>query len=383
MARLKSTIRPRSQRWDRFAHWAPGAAMLVLALIAALLLGAALTARDTGTDAHLQQQAEAVGAAVQTDNSDAPEAIVPDEARDTDLSLYAVIAERVGAGESYYTAAIEEQRARNYPLRPGLAVRLPTLAVVTGWIGDWALLPLAIILLGGTLVAWHYHLRDVPGTTGQLRYILLLVVFGTATGLKPQYLVLHELWAGLFIALSLGLHRPGKWGWALLAAAAALSIRELALPFVMLMGALALLRGQRLEAAAWGALAVAFVAALMLHLTIVAGMTSASDAASPGWLTLIGLGGWTSKIVLTSPLYLLPAAIAAPLALLPLIGWAGWRSEFALTGFLLCLGYGIMFMITGRDNNFYWGLIIMPVWFVGLAYTPRALSSLWNSARSY
>ena len=356
--------------------------MLALAFFAILLLAAGLTARDTTTDRHYPAEQSAVAPAT----SVSPQASQPapvTRQRDTDLALYAAIAERVGAGEDYYAVAAEEQRARNYPLRPGFAVRLPTLAVVTGAIGQWALLPLAILLLGGALVAWHYRLRDVPGAPGQLRYILLLVVLGSTIGIKPQYLVLHEVWAGLLIALALGLHRPGKVGWALLAAALALAIRELALPFVLLMGMLAALRGHRLEAIAWAVLTVLFIGGLMVHFTSVASVTSAADPASPGWLTLLGLGGWTSKIALTSPLYLLPHWLAAPLALLPLIGWAGWRSEFGLTGLLLCTGYGIMFMITGRYENFYWALLVMPVWFVGLAFTPRALGSLWNSARGY
>lgn len=363
--------------------------MLVLALYIALLLAAALTARDTQIDTHLNPQGavseQGVGAAapsiVPAPASDTPTA-APKQ-RDTDLALYAAIAQRVAAGESYYTAAVDEQRARNFPVRPGLTVRLPTLAHLTALLGEWGMLALALLLLAGTLVVWHYRLRDEPGGPGQLRYILLLVMLGSTIGLKPQYLVVHEVWAGLLVALSLGLHRPGKWGWALLAAAAALAIRELALPFVMLMGALAFLRGKRVESMAWGVLALVFIGALLLHISHVSQFTNASDPTSPSWLALRGLTGWTSNIVLSSPLYLLPHWLAAPLALVPLIGWAGWRSEFGLTGFLLCLGYGIMFMIAGRDNNFYWALVVMPVWFVGLAHTPRAIASLWNSARGY
>ena len=45
--------------------------------------------------------------------------------------------------------------------------------------------------------------------------------------------VLHELWAGMLLALAFGLHRPGrKYGAALVAAGLALAIREHALPFV-------------------------------------------------------------------------------------------------------------------------------------------------------
>lgn len=352
--------------------------MLALVLTVAVLLAAALTAHSTQLEIPVTPSADADPVQVAAERA---ERMAEAETRDTDLQLYDAIAERVRAGENYYEVAVEEQRARDFPVRPGLAVRLPTLAFITAVIGQWGLLALGIVLVLGTMVAWHYRLRDMPGGPGRLRYITLLLVIGCVAGMKPQYLVLHEVWAGLLIALSLGLYRPHRWGWAILAAAMALAIRELALPFVMLMMVIAWMRGNRGETAAWFGLIVLFGLGLAVHLLQVAEVTSAADPASPSWLALRGLGGWTSNIVLSSPLYLLPGWLAAPLALLPLLGWAGWRSWFGFTGFLLCLGYGVAFMIAGRDNNFYWALVVMPVWFVGLAYVPRAVASLWNSAR--
>ena len=369
-------IRPRPKQWDRFSNWAPGAAMLALALIVAVLLGAALTERSASYDA-----------------SEPATAVTPDSPatgdgggfdtspRDTDLQLYDRIAERVAAGENYYAVAVEEQRARDFPVRPGLAVRLPTLAFLTAAIGQWGLMILAVALLAGTIAAWHYRLRDIPGGPGRMRFILLLLLIGTVSGLKPQYLALHEVWAGLLIALSLGLYRTDKWFWAFVAGVLALAFREHALPFVMLMAVLAWSRGNRGETAAWLGAILIFGILLAVHLAQVAQFTTPADPASPSWFAMRGLGGWTANIVLSSSLHLLPGWLGAPLALLPLVGWAGWRSWFGLTGFLICLGYGVLFMIAGRDNNFYWALVVMPIWFVGYAFVPRALISLWQSAR--
>ena len=346
--------------------------MLVLALVAAVLVAAALTERSAIYNTP----------AAETEAAEAPAEADGDEAgRDTDLQLYDRIAERVRGGENYYQVAVEEQRARDFPVRPGLAVRLPTLAFLTAAIGQWGLMALGGVLVISTLVAWHYRLRDAPGGPGRLRYVLLLLVIGVATGFKPQYIVLHEVWAGLLIALSLGLYRPKQWLWAFIAGVLALAIREHALPFILLMAAFAWARGNRGETAAWLSVVLIFVALLLLHLSVVGQYTAETDPASPGWLALRGFGGLTANIVLSSPLQFLPGWLAAPLALLPLIGWAGWRSWFGLTGFLLCLGYGVLFMIAGRDNNFYWALIVMPIWFVGYAFVPRALASLLQSAR--
>ncbi|WP_340587420.1 hypothetical protein [Erythrobacter alti] len=347
--------------------------MLALALVFAMLVGAALTERSAIYDAPPQ--------AIATDAPVASGGEAEGAARDTDLQLYDRIAERVAAGENYYAVAVEEQRARDFPVRPGLAVRLPTLAFLTAAIGQWGLIALAAVIVIGTLVAWHYRLRDVQGGPGRLRFILLLLLIGMASGFKPQYLALHEVWAGMFLALSLGLYRQHRWFWAFVAGVLALAMREHALPFVLLMALLAFARGSRREMVAWLGAAIVFGGLLALHLSQVAQYTSPDDPLSPGWLTLRGIGGWTANIVLCSPLQFLPGWLAAPLAMLPLVGWAGWRSWFGLTGFLLCLGYGVLFMIAGRDNNFYWALVVMPVWFVGYAFVPRALTSLWHSAR--
>lgn len=371
MARIKGRIRRRPRDWDRFAHWAPGAAWLMLAVTAALLALAVWTERSAIYDA--APAPVAAGEAASTDDEPA--------ARDTDLALYDSIAARVRAGENYYRVAVDEQRARDFPVRPGLAVRLPTLAHIHAAVGQYGLMILAALLGIATLVAWHYRLRDVAGTSGKLRIILLLVVIGAVMGLKPQYLALHEVWSGMLIALSLGLYRAKRWWPALVAGALALAIRELALPFVLLMAGLALLRGNRGEAIAWGLVVALFGLGLALHLGAVAAVTSAADPLGPDWFAMRGLGGVTSNVVLSSPLHLLPGWLAAPIALLPLLGWAGWRTRFGETGFLLCAGYALAFAVTGRDNNFYWALMIMPIWFVGLAFVPGALAGLWNSAR--
>ena len=372
MARLGARTRP----WDRFARWAPGAASLVLIAFALLLVAAALTARPAPENVKTPAVGQATTAPV-TPTSGQDE----DPARDEDLRLYDRVAERVGAGENYYAVAVEEQRARNFPVRPGFAVRLPTLAFVSGHVGPFGMMAIAFLLGVAVFIAWWDRLENEPGGREYRTYILLLLAIGALAGFKPQYLALHEVWAGMFVALSLGLYRPGQWVWAWLAAAAALALRELALPFVCLLGAMAFLRGNRREALAWALLAGLFFVGLLVHLAQVAALTSEADAVSPSWLALRGLGGWTSNIVTSGPLQLLPPVLAAPIALLPLIGWAGWRSDLGLTGFLLCLGYGLAFMIAGRDNNFYWALVVLPVWFVGFALTPRALSSLWFSAR--
>ncbi|MGX7894339.1 hypothetical protein [Tsuneonella sp. HG222] len=353
--------------WDRFAAWPRWAARAALAAIALLLTLSISTALPSGAVTEMAVP------------STAPQA-APAQ-RDTDLSLYDRIAARVAFGEDYHRAAVSEQRAANFPVRPGLAVRLPTMAYLTALTGGAMLAPL--LLLGAlTAGAWYVRMPGEPGGGSRRVVAVALLLVGASAALNPEYAGLHEVWAGLLIALAVALHRPGRWHWAWLAAAAALSIREPALPLVLLMSALALWRRDWIEAIAWAVLTALFAAFLAWHLSEVNALLEPGDRPSPSWLALRGIEGLTRNIAETSPLQFLPASLAAPLAILPLVGWAGWKSPLGLLAGLLCAGYGLLFMIAGRDNNFYWALLVVPVWFVGYAFVPMALRSLMRAART-
>jgi hypothetical protein len=70
--------------------------------------------------------------------------------------------------------------------------------------------------------------------------------------------------------------------------------------------------------------------------------------------------------------------LAVPLALVPLLGWLGLRGRTGLFCFALYAGYGLMIALFPRPDNFYWGAIVQPAWFVGLAFLPRAAVRGWR-----
>lgn len=354
----------------RFALLAPGRARGLLLAIAAVLLATGLSWRPSPPEAFN----EGTGTAQVT------AAAKGDRARDTDLALYDAITARVAAGENYYHAAVAEQRARDFPVRPGFAIRLPTLATLSAWIGPTGV-NLAAILLGALVAAaWWQRLTPILDRPVRRVIALGLLAAGAAVGFKPMYFVLHEAWAGMLLALALALHRPGRWRGAWVAAALALSIREHALPFVLLMGALAAWRRDWRETAFWALLVIAFASLLWTHVQLAGQVTGPDDRLSSSWFTLRGIAGWIEFIVLSSGLYMLPAWLAAPLVLLPLLGWAALDDRLGLEALLLFSGYALLFMIAGRANNFYWGLMVAPAWFVGLYWVPAALRDLWHSA---
>ncbi|WP_370031764.1 hypothetical protein [Qipengyuania mesophila] len=344
----------------------------MLAVVAAMLVLAAITPLTASMDGRPSGVPDLI----------AEEAATSGPERDDDLAFYDRVIARIAGGENYYEFIVEEQRASDYPVRPGIAVRLPTLAYLHAWLGEPGMLVLAVLLLGACVWAWWKRLGEERGGPPRQRIGAALMLMGGSLGLNRYYFVLHELWAGMLLALAFALHRPGRWGWSLAVAALALAIREHALPFVLLMGAMAAWRRDWREAAAWAALVLAFLAVMAWHLSLVAPHVLPSDPASPDWLVLRGLSGWLGNVVLSSNLRFLPHAIAGPLVLLMVLGWAGWKSPAGATGTLLYLGYGLAFMLAGRANNFYWGAVVAPAMFVGIAFVPMALASLVRSARA-
>jgi len=357
--------------WDRFARWPALRARLVLIALALMVLASALVPITAGSSA------VATASFTQAVTGQAWPA---ERARDDDLAFYDRVIERLADGERYYDFIVGEQRDRGYAVNPRLNVRLPTLAHIESWLGEPGEIAVAIALLLATLVAWWRRLGEEAGPDRRRLWQMALLYFGVSLGLNRYHFVLHELWTGMLLALSFGLHRPGKWHASLAVAALALAIRELALPFVALMAAMAFWRRDWKEGAAWTALIAGFLAALALHLDAVSAHVLASDLPSESWLAMRGLSGWLSDIVLSSNLRFLPGWLAGPLVMLALAGWAGWRSPAGAFGTLLFLGYGAAFMIAGRDNNFYWGMVVAPTLFLGLAFAPRALLGLVRSA---
>ena len=375
--------------WDRFAGWSVAQARALLAVALLLLAAAAVVPITVGRGEAAKPPS--VAAAVKGDRAAAKL-----RARDDDLALYDRAITRIRHGENYYSFIVSEHRQAFYPVRPGLAVRLPTLAYLDaamGVDGDAAApvaMAAALALMCGVIFAWWQRLGDEACSAKQRVYGTVLMFLAGSLGLNRYFFVLHELWAGMLIALSLGLHRPdkGKWLGAWAAAALALAIREHTLPYVMLMAAMAAWRGwgegdarARAECAAWGALIVAFVAAMAVHLHLIAAQALPTDPIGPSWLAMRGLGGWLSNVALSSNLRFLPHWLAGPAVVAMVLGWAGWKSRASDTATLLFMGYGVLFMVAGRNDNYYWGAIIAPAMFIGFAFLPMAAQSLLRRAQ--
>ncbi len=307
------------------------------------------------------------------------EAVVEAHGGFGDLDLYFDIDQRVRRGEPYYAAALDEQRTHGYPTRPFVTVRTPAHAWGAKLWGETGWRIIAFTLLVANVFAWAARLTARTTRAERIGAALLVFAGGLAV-FDARYVVVHDLFAGLLVSLALALHRPGRWWPTWLGAAAALAMRELALPFVLLWAALALAEKRWRELAAVALLLVLFLGGMLLHAEAVAAARHAHDRTSLGWSEMIGPRMVLASLAQLTPLLELPPALAGPLALLPLVGWLGLGGRTGLFATLWFAGFALAVSLFARSGNFYWTLLMLPAYGAGLALAPRALADLASAA---
>lgn len=296
-----------------------------------------------------------------------------------DLAMYIRVIETVHGGEPYYPAMTADMRAHGYPLKPFPAVRPPQLTVAMAALPDVGARRLSLHVLSAlVLIAWGWRLiRDKVAWPLGLA-VMAALFSGMVTARITNGYAFHEIWAGLWIALSLAVYRPGRYGLSLACAFIGVMLRETTAPFFLVMTFFAWLEGNRREALAWlGGLAV-FGVALGAHATTLQQYVQPGDLNSPGW---VKFGGWAfvlqvmrwNAVLILSPTWL--AGVAAPLAILGAglaNGVLGKRIGLTVGGYMFA------FMLAGRPDNAYWGMMIAPLWPVAVVL---AGWGLWNWGR--
>jgi hypothetical protein len=289
----------------------------------------------------------------------------------TDVQLYRDQVVFARTPSTYYARVMDEQRRRDYPLRPFVTVRQPALAFLLAWLPGGEVT--GRILLGVLAVAvaglWTVRLVNPLGAPGAAVAGLALAG-GVVAAFTPNGYLMHDTWAGLLIALSLALY-PGdrsrgrslRLAVSITAAVAAALVRELALPFLGVMALMALVERRPREVLLWfGAIGVCLLA-LLAHALAVMRHTLPADPGM-GWLRLGGwdfvlaANRWNAILALKPwlPAVLIPAALAGALA---------WRGPTGRRLTLTLLGYVCGFVVIGRPEDFYWGLLIAPLLPIG------------------
>jgi hypothetical protein len=342
---------------SRFAGIGRSQAMLVIFLLAAAMFGSAWSV--TGS----------VG----------PRMTPP--AEQTDAKLYRSIIAGVESGHSYYPVAARELRSGHYPLVPFVAFRLPTLTWISAAIGMTGLHWLQLLLGSAVMLAWGWRWR-AGLAPAELATALFLLGCGLIGLVQPATAVFHESWAALLLALAIALDRSGTAALAIFAGTAALLVRELSAPMILVFAALALVEGPRRRALGWTASLAIFVIVLMLHARAVSGVVLPTDLHSPGWGGLLGPGFAFRSLALATAAIALPAIPAALLFTTSLFGLASIRADWGVRATLMVAGYVALLAIIARADTFYWAMMAAPLSLVGLAFALRAMRDLAAALRA-
>lgn len=368
---------PLLERWDALgrplSHLPRRSAALALMLLAAAL------AWSLASSAMPAPAASAVPAVLPDDARVASATPATAARAKGDMALYARIAGRMDAGEGYYAAALGEQRASGYPTRPFVTVRLPSLALLLRAIGMRGVQVLALLLTGAAILALNRRAEPLASVLA-LTIASALLAAGGGAALSPVAGYDHDFVAGLLLTCSLLAYRPHRWWPALLAAAAALAVRELAVPFVLLWLGFALAGRRWREAAGVAGVLALFGLGLMWHAASVEAARLPGDLLSQGWAGLAGYRLPIAALGELTGLRFLPPWLAAPLAILPLVGWAGLGGRLGLFATLWFAGLATMMALFARPSNYYWAELLLPAYMLGLAFAPRALRELWRGA---
>ncbi len=300
-----------------------------------------------------------------------------------DIALFRANVDRVRAGEGYYASAQAELTARGYPTRSVFNWRLPTLAWGLGHLPSLAAgkVLLGVLALALMVVSFEVLAREQGHGLGRPIACAVLLSGPLMPCVLDDLVVSHELWAGVLIALSLGvygLQRP-YLGAAL--GLAALFVRELALPYCVLALGLAWWHGQRREAAMWLVGLVLWAGYLGLHAwQVQQWIPPDAKAHSTGWVQFGGVAFVLATAQMNAYLLLVPQWVTALWFVAAMVGLAAWSSPLGQrVGLTLCL-FVVAFSIVGQEFNQYWGAMIAPLFCFGAVQFPAALRDLWRAA---
>jgi hypothetical protein len=190
--------------------------------------------------------------------------------------------------------------------------------------------------------------------------------------------VFYEIWAGLLIAASLACAGLGRWKTSVALGACAVLIRELALPYLVIMAAAAWWESKRREGLAWAGVIAVFAILWALHVSQVLRVMPPTGLVN----TWVVAGGWAfvMEASLSSVFFVLlpePWDQWMVAVVIPLV-WAGswyWSDGLGRRLALILTGYFALFMVAGRPDNWYWGFVIaplIPLGGLGYLFGPRA-----------
>lgn len=298
-----------------------------------------------------------------------------------DVELYRAEVDRIAAGEPYYRAAHRELHERGYPTRSVFNWRTPLPMVLIGSLPEPIWGKVLLCGLGAILVLCSLELVAREATTWQGFLCAVLLIGALLPCGLGDCFVMPELWSGVLIALSLALYGLKRDGWAVACGLAALFVRELAAPYCVFCGLLALKRRRFAEFAAWTLGALVYFAFFVWHASRVWPLISAGDIAhAQGWVRFGGAPFVISISQMNTYLLLSPQWVTALYLVAALVGFASWSSNAGTRVGVTAAMYVAAFAIVGQPFNQYWGSMLAPLLCFGAVMSLSSLRDLWAAA---
>ncbi|UVO39412.1 hypothetical protein KUL72_14175 [Bradyrhizobium arachidis] len=158
----------------------------------------------------------------------------------------------------------------------------------------------------------------------------------------------------------------------LIGAIAALFIRELAAPYVVLCIAFAIYQKNTRELVGLALGLAGYFAYLLLHWIRVAHQLGANERTySEGWIQFGGVRFILQTAHFNGIFLLLPLWLTALILPAPLTGLFAWLS--GLRAALTVTTYLCFFAVAGKPFNYYWGALYAPVLILGLPWSIPAV----------
>ena len=296
-----------------------------------------------------------------------------------DANLGLNIIERLRSGEPYYSAYGDELRRQHYPTQSILNWRTPLhyeIAAALSVEGAGRLLSvLALVLVGSGAIAYT-RFSALKSLTAPL---LLIGAILPAFLVRPHGVALPEIWAGVLIGLSLNAYILRQWIAGALLGIAAVFLRELAVPYGIACGVLAIHAGRRRESLVWAAGGVAYLLYYSAHVIQAVGATQPNDLAhAESWIRWSGFPFVLKTLYAYGWLTLLPPSMSAIAAVVGLTSVFARSSPIHIR--LTFVVYLVVFSVVGQPFNFYWGYLTSSIWAHAFSFSADGTALLLRTA---
>jgi hypothetical protein len=295
-----------------------------------------------------------------------------------DSALLLSTIERIRSGEPYYSAVGDELRKYHYPTSSVFNWRTPLLfelvaALSTERAGALLFgLGMCVVVTGG-LAYTRYSVTKALGGA-----VLLLASVAPAMLVRPGAVGFSEHWAGVLIGLSLNAYIARWWSAAAVLGVLAVFFRELAAPYALLCGLLALRARRNREFSVWVVGGLLYAIYFGMHAVHVFAEILPGDLShTHSWFRFLGLPFVFKTLYTHGALSLLPACATPVAAAFGLAGtWARSAPDHVKLAVVL---YFVLFCIAGQPFNHYWGFLTAAIW--GHAFVHGA-EGLWAIGRA-